>query len=97
MSPTIAVLIAGLFVSAALDPVSWGALAQKVPAAAQIIDQKAFNVLDFVPPSTEPNDSTVRIRPQSYRGIRNTERNIGIRLAWSHSAVPDCQAIPHLR
>jgi gluconolactonase len=37
-------------------------LAQKLPAAAQIIDQKVFNVLDFVPPPTEANDSTVRLR-----------------------------------
>jgi gluconolactonase len=36
------------------------ALAQKVPAAAQIVDQRSFNVLEFVPPPVEANDSTVR-------------------------------------
>jgi hypothetical protein len=44
-----------LAVSAAVGCV----LAQKVPAAAQIVDQRSFNVLEFVPPPVEANDSTV--------------------------------------
>ena len=36
------------------------ALAQQVPAAAQIVDQKIFNVLASVPPPAVANDSTVR-------------------------------------
>ncbi|OCK92083.1 levo-lactonase [Cenococcum geophilum 1.58] len=63
MPSTIAVLAAGIIISTALGPASWSALAQKLPAAAQIIDQKVFNVLDFVPPPTEANDSTVFLWP----------------------------------
>lgn len=37
-----------------------GASGQKLPTAAQIIDQKTFNVLESVPPPSEANDSTVR-------------------------------------
>jgi gluconolactonase len=37
------------------------ALAQKLPATAQVVDQKIFNVLNFVPPPVEANDSTVCI------------------------------------
>ena len=36
------------------------ALAQQVPAAAQIVNQKIFNVLASVPPPAVANDSTVR-------------------------------------
>jgi gluconolactonase len=35
------------------------ALAQNVPAAAQVVDQKIFNVLASVPPPAVANDSTV--------------------------------------
>jgi gluconolactonase len=35
------------------------ALAQRVPAAAQVVDQKIFNVLENVPPPAIANDSTV--------------------------------------
>ena len=35
------------------------ALAQRVPAAAQVVDQKIFNVLETVPPPAIANDSTV--------------------------------------
>ena len=32
----------------------------EIPDQAQVIDQKAFNVLPFVPPATEANATTVR-------------------------------------
>lgn len=35
------------------------ALAQQVPATAQVVDQKIFNVLENVPPPSVANDSTV--------------------------------------
>lgn len=35
------------------------ALARQVPAAAQVVDQKIFNVLENVPPPSVANDSTV--------------------------------------
>lgn len=35
------------------------ALAQSVPAAAQVVDQRIFNVLDVVPPPSQANDTTV--------------------------------------
>ncbi|KAF2850612.1 calcium-dependent phosphotriesterase [Plenodomus tracheiphilus IPT5] len=53
MPSTFAVLSAGLVAA------STGALAQQVPATAQVVDQKIFNVLDFVAPPVEANDSTV--------------------------------------
>ena len=33
----------------------------EIPEQAQVIDQKAFNVLPFVPPATEANATTVRV------------------------------------
>ncbi|KAL1600873.1 hypothetical protein SLS59_005538 [Nothophoma quercina] len=39
------------------------ALAQRVPAAAQIVDQKTFNVLENVPPPAVANDSTLFVWP----------------------------------
>jgi hypothetical protein len=39
------------------------ALAQMVPQAAQIVDQKSFNVLDVVPPPSVANASTVCLIP----------------------------------
>jgi gluconolactonase len=63
MPSTISVLAIGLAGRAAFSPSPvLGALAQMVPASAQIIDQKVFNVLDSVPPPVEANDSTVRYR-----------------------------------
>lgn len=41
-----------------LIPLVFSVSAQ-VPAQAQLIDWKSFNVLDSVPPPTEANDSTV--------------------------------------
>lgn len=35
------------------------ALAQKVPASAQVVDQKIFNVLESVPPPAVANDTLV--------------------------------------
>ncbi|KAH7071046.1 hypothetical protein FB567DRAFT_213913 [Paraphoma chrysanthemicola] len=55
MPSILAVLSAGIIVK--------DVLAQHVPAAAQIIDQKTFNVLEFVPPPAEANDSTVFVWP----------------------------------
>ncbi|KAF2029745.1 levo-lactonase [Setomelanomma holmii] len=55
MPSILAVLSVGIIVQ--------DALAQNVPAAAQIIDQKTFNVLDFVPPPAEANDSTIFVWP----------------------------------
>ncbi|KAI8938502.1 hypothetical protein NX059_004392 [Plenodomus lindquistii] len=49
--------------SASLVAASTGALAQQLPATAQIIDQKAFNVLEFVPPPVEANESTIFLWP----------------------------------
>lgn len=83
----IAILGAGILVS--------GAFAQNVPAAAQIIDQKTFNVLDFVPPPAEANDSTVRTH--SLPGYCAILMEIGISLAWSHSGVSDREAVSYLR
>jgi gluconolactonase len=62
MPSAIAVLVTALIGPAALGPV-WGVSADSVPSTAQIIDQKVFNVLDFVPPPAEANDSTVRPVP----------------------------------
>ncbi|KAJ4985352.1 evolved d-pantonohydrolase [Stagonosporopsis vannaccii] len=39
------------------------ALAQRVPATAQIVDQKIFNVLEDVPPPAVANDSTLFVWP----------------------------------
>ncbi|KAF3048048.1 hypothetical protein E8E12_008581 [Didymella heteroderae] len=39
------------------------ALAQQVPAAAQVVDQKIFNVLENVPPPAIANDSTLFVWP----------------------------------
>lgn len=46
-----------------LAAAAWGAMAAEVPATAQIIDQRVFNVLPFVPPPAEANDSTVFVWP----------------------------------
>ena len=59
MPSAIAVLVAAVVAPMALSPVG-GVSAASVPPTAQIIDQKVFNVLDFVPPPVEANDSTVR-------------------------------------
>jgi hypothetical protein len=42
------------------------ALAQTVPAAAQIVDQKTFNVLPSVAPPSIANESTVCFRRAAY-------------------------------
>lgn len=58
--PATTEVLAGLLLSATAP---WSVLAHEVPASAQIIDQRVFNVLDFVPPPAEANDSTVRLGP----------------------------------
>jgi gluconolactonase len=62
MPSAIAVLVAAVVAPMALSPVG-GVSAASVPPTAQIIDQKVFNVLDFVPPPVEANDSTVFVWP----------------------------------
>lgn len=48
---------------AGLVAASTGALAQQVPETAQIINQKVFNALEFVPPPSEANGSTPFLWP----------------------------------
>lgn len=57
MSLSLAVVTAGFFMPLGLS------CAAEVPAAAQIIDWKSFNVLPTVLPPAEANDSTV-LNPQ---------------------------------
>ncbi|KAH7161828.1 lactonohydrolase [Dactylonectria macrodidyma] len=59
MPSAVAVLAAGALVHSGLGLSASGVLAAKVPSTAQIIDQKTFNVLEYVPPPKEANDSTV--------------------------------------
>ncbi|KAM5349839.1 hypothetical protein ACJ41O_006344 [Fusarium nematophilum] len=61
MPSTLTVLAAGILAHSGLGPS--GVLAAKLPAAAQIIDQKVFNVLEDVPPPAQANDSTVFLWP----------------------------------
>jgi len=53
MPSTLVILSAGLVAG------SIGVHAAQIPAAAQIVDQKTFNVLSTVGPPVEANDSTV--------------------------------------
>ncbi|KAF4946051.1 hypothetical protein FSARC_14289 [Fusarium sarcochroum] len=53
MSSRLAVFAAGILVP------SLGVAAAKLPATAQIIDQKSFNVLEDVPPPAQANDSLI--------------------------------------
>lgn len=66
---SLAVLAASFIFPAGIWPSAWGAqaLAQEMayeiralPDQAQIIDQRAFNVLAEVPPPDEANSTTVR-------------------------------------
>ncbi|KAF4983926.1 hypothetical protein FDECE_17191 [Fusarium decemcellulare] len=61
MPSAVAVLAAGALVHSGLS--AWGVAAAKVPSAAQIIDQKDFNVLKSVPPPAQANDSTLFLWP----------------------------------
>ncbi|KAK7424595.1 hypothetical protein QQZ08_008605 [Neonectria magnoliae] len=63
MPSTVAVLAAGILVHSGLGLTSWGVVAAKLPSAAQIIDQRTFNVLDEVPPPSQANDSTLFLWP----------------------------------
>ncbi|KPM42820.1 hypothetical protein AK830_g3767 [Neonectria ditissima] len=63
MPSSLAVLAAGILVHSGLGLESCGALAAKLPSAAQIIDQKTFNVLDEVLPPSQANDSTLFLWP----------------------------------
>ncbi|KAF5021635.1 hypothetical protein F66182_6335 [Fusarium sp. NRRL 66182] len=57
MPSALAVLAAGVLVP------SLGASAAKLPSTAQIIDQKAFNVLETVLPPSQANDTTLFLWP----------------------------------
>ncbi|KAH7124597.1 lactonohydrolase [Dactylonectria macrodidyma] len=59
MPSTIAILAAGALIHSGLGLTSSSVFAAKLPYAAQIIDQKTFNVLEYVPPPDKVNDSTV--------------------------------------
>lgn len=73
MSSLLAVVAAGLLV-----PLGMGlCTAAEVPATAQIIDWKSFNVLQNVPPPAEANDSTV-CRSHPLAAVS----------AYSHAALP---------
>lgn len=94
MPSTIAALSVGIIASGT----SWGVLAQTVPSAAQIINQKVFNVLETVLPPAQANDSTVSTWTRSAPVLKHPMlKGAAIPLAWSHSEVPYCQAVPHLR
>lgn len=59
MPSALAVLAAGVLVHSGLGLQRSGVFATKLPSAAQVIDQKSFNVLDEVLPPVLANDSTV--------------------------------------
>ncbi|KAI1848955.1 hypothetical protein JX266_005383 [Neoarthrinium moseri] len=57
------VLLVGLLVPLGFSPFSRTASARELPALAQVIDQKSFNVLETVPPPSVANASTLFIWP----------------------------------
>lgn len=63
------------------------ALAQRVPAAAQIVDQRTFNVLETVPPPAVANDSTVHYPINPLRFAEGPDLCTAIRVARCHSRV----------
>ncbi|RYP49997.1 hypothetical protein DL768_004432 [Monosporascus sp. mg162] len=59
----LAALLAGVLVEASANPSGYATETPTVPEQAQIIDQKAFNVLPYVPPLTESNATTFFVPP----------------------------------
>lgn len=61
-------LFAGVLVNGYVSPPEYGSkvLRGQVPSQAQIIDQKAFNVLPTVLPPSESNATTVSIHTPTY-------------------------------
>ncbi|KAJ0124850.1 evolved d-pantonohydrolase [Diaporthe amygdali] len=60
--PSLAIL-AGIHIQWLLNPESVVVQAQEVPAQAQIIDQRSFNVLPYVPPATVVNGTQTFMPP----------------------------------